>query len=195
MIKPLSNPNKKNPLIKSKINQVTPAIRSRAALAMSCHASQGNFVLQVCEDCQSATYPPRDRCPKCWGKLIWKSQKRSAILLAETTIHSTSDLYFREHIPWRIGTILLDAGPTAFAHLHNDIKIGDKLIRLAGIAKGSGMIAPNLATMFSFIFTDADISSVVLNKYLNKVLFNTFNAITVDSDTSTNDMVAIFSTK
>ena len=57
------------------------------------------------------------------------------------------------------------------------------------------MIAPNLATMFSFIFTDADISSVVLNKYLNKVLSTTFNATTVDSDTSTNDMVAIFSTK
>ena len=78
---------------------------------------------------------------------------------------------------------------------YTEIKIGDKLIRLAGIAKGSGMIAPNLATMFSFIFTDADISSLVLNKYLNKVLSNTFNAITVDSDTSTNDMVAIFSTK
>ena len=77
----------------------------------------------------------------------------------------------------------------------SEIKIGDKIVRISGIAKGSGMIAPNLATMFSFIFTDADISSVVLNKYLNKVLFNTFNAITVDSDTSTNDMVAIFSTK
>jgi len=77
----------------------------------------------------------------------------------------------------------------------SEIKIGDKIVRISGIAKGSGMIAPNLATMFSFIFTDADISSVVLNKYLNKVLSNTFNAITVDSDTSTNDMVAIFSTK
>ena len=76
-----------------------------------------------------------------------------------------------------------------------EIKIGDKFVRISGIAKGSGMIAPNLATMFSFIFTDADISSVVLNKYLNKVLANTFNAITVDSDTSTNDMVAIFSTQ
>ena len=78
---------------------------------------------------------------------------------------------------------------------YSEIKLGDKIVRIAGIAKGSGMIAPNLATMFSFIFTDADISSVVLNKYLNKVLSNTFNAITVDSDTSTNDMVAIFSTK
>ena len=76
-----------------------------------------------------------------------------------------------------------------------EIKLGDKKVRIAGIAKGSGMIAPNLATMFSFIFTDADISSVNLNKYLNKVLANTFNAITIDSDTSTNDMVAIFATK
>ena len=78
---------------------------------------------------------------------------------------------------------------------YSQIKLGDKIIKIAGIAKGSGMIAPNLATMLSFIFTDADISSIVLNKYLNKVLTNTFNAITVDSDTSTNDMVAIFSTK
>ncbi|MEY2962630.1 MAG: hypothetical protein RL496_493, partial [Pseudomonadota bacterium] len=76
-----------------------------------------------------------------------------------------------------------------------EIKLGDKKVRIAGIAKGSGMIAPNLATMFSFIFTDADISSVNLNKYLNKVLADTFNAITIDSDTSTNDMVAIFATK
>jgi glutamate N-acetyltransferase/amino-acid N-acetyltransferase len=77
----------------------------------------------------------------------------------------------------------------------SEIKIGDKIIKISGIAKVSGMIAPNLATMFSFIFTDADISSLLLNKYLNKVLSNTFNAITVDSDTSTNDMVAIFSTR
>jgi len=76
-----------------------------------------------------------------------------------------------------------------------EIKLGEKKVRIAGIAKGSGMIAPNLATMLSFIFTDADISSVVLNKYLSKVLPKTFNAITVDSDTSTNDMVGIFATK
>ena len=78
---------------------------------------------------------------------------------------------------------------------YSEIKLGDKVVRIAGVAKGSGMIAPNLATMFSFIFTDADIGSLALNKYLNKVLANTFNAITVDSDTSTNDMVALFSTR
>ena len=78
---------------------------------------------------------------------------------------------------------------------YSEIKLGDKVVRIAGVAKGSGMIAPNLATMFSFIFTDADIGSLALNKYLNKVLANTFNAITVDSDTSTNDMVALFATR
>jgi len=76
-----------------------------------------------------------------------------------------------------------------------EIKIGGKIISISGIAKGSGMIAPNLATMLSFIFTDADISSEVLKLTLDKVIASTFNAITVDSDTSTNDMVAIFSTK
>jgi len=78
---------------------------------------------------------------------------------------------------------------------YEEINIGNKTIKIAGIAKGSGMIAPNLATMLSFIFTDADIQSNILNSVLKKVVANTFNAITVDSDQSTNDMVAIFSTK
>ena len=56
------------------------------------------------------------------------------------------------------------------------------------------MIAPNMATMLSFIFTDANIPSVFLKGILKKVIATTFNSITVDSDTSTNDMVAIFAT-
>ena len=78
---------------------------------------------------------------------------------------------------------------------YEEITIGNKIIKIAGIAKGSGMIAPNLATMLSFIFTDADIASNILKSLLKKVVANSFNAITVDSDTSTNDMVSIFSTK
>ena len=78
---------------------------------------------------------------------------------------------------------------------YEEINVGNKLIKIAGIAKGSGMIAPNLATMLSFIFTNADIQSNILNSVLKKVVSSTFNAITVDSDKSTNDMVAIFSTK
>ena len=73
-------------------------------------------------------------------------------------------------------------------------KLWNKDIRLSAIAKGSGMISPNLGTMLSFVFTDADIPSIYLKNLLKKAVSNTFNAITVDSDTSTNDMVAIFAT-
>jgi len=77
---------------------------------------------------------------------------------------------------------------------YEECKIGNKSVKISGIAKGSGMIAPNMATMLSFIFTDANIPSVFLKAILKKVANTTFNAITVDGDTSTNDMVAIFST-
>ena len=72
--------------------------------------------------------------------------------------------------------------------------IGNSLIKIFGIAKGSGMIQPNMATTLGFIFTDADIPNDLLKKLLKKNISNTFNAITCDSDTSTNDMVSIFST-
>ena len=77
---------------------------------------------------------------------------------------------------------------------YEEIIIGDELIKISAIAKGSGMIAPNLATMLSFIFTNADINSNLLKTLLKRAVANSFNAITVDSDQSTNDMVTIFST-
>ena len=78
---------------------------------------------------------------------------------------------------------------------YEEIIVGDELIRICGVAKGSGMIAPNLATMLSFIFTNADINSNLLKTLLKRSVANSFNAITVDSDQSTNDMVSIFSTR
>ena len=73
--------------------------------------------------------------------------------------------------------------------------IGNSEIKIFGVAKGSGMIAPNLATMLSFVFTNADISSNLLKTLIKRAAANSFNAITVDSDQSTNDMVTIFSTR
>ncbi len=78
---------------------------------------------------------------------------------------------------------------------YEELIVGDELVKICGIAKGSGMIAPNLATMLSFIFTNAEINSNLLKSLLKKAVANTFNAITVDGDQSTNDMVSIFSTK
>ena len=72
--------------------------------------------------------------------------------------------------------------------------IGNSRIKIFGVAKGSGMIQPNMATTLGYIFTDADITNNILKKLLKKNISTTFNAISCDSDTSTNDMVSIFST-
>ena len=76
-----------------------------------------------------------------------------------------------------------------------ECKIGNSEIKIYGIAKGSGMIFPNMGTTLGYIFTDADIPSSILKKLLKKNIETTFNAISCDGDTSTNDMVSIFATK
>src|SRR5271166_1764653 len=77
---------------------------------------------------------------------------------------------------------------TAFA------KIGDTIVTINGIAKGAGMIAPDMATMLAYVFTDAPIASGALQTMLSKSVQRSFNAITVDSDTSTSDTLMIFAT-
>jgi glutamate N-acetyltransferase / amino-acid N-acetyltransferase len=75
-----------------------------------------------------------------------------------------------------------------------ECNIGNKKVKIYGVAKGSGMIFPNMATTLGYIFTDAELSNDILTKLLKKNIDTTFNAITCDGDTSTNDMVTIFST-
>jgi len=75
-----------------------------------------------------------------------------------------------------------------------ECKIGNASIKIYGIAKGSGMIFPNMATTLGYVFTDANLSSNILQKLITKNIKTTFNAISCDGDTSTNDMVSIFST-
>jgi glutamate N-acetyltransferase/amino-acid N-acetyltransferase len=73
-------------------------------------------------------------------------------------------------------------------------KIGDREATINGIAKGAGMIAPDMATMLAFVFTDAPIAAPALQALLAKSAARSFNAITVDSDTSTSDTLLLFST-
>ena len=72
-----------------------------------------------------------------------------------------------------------------------EFELGGKTCRMGGIAKGSGMIHPNMATMLVFLTTDAAISPTMLQKALSTDITNTFNMISVDGDTSTNDMVVL----
>ncbi len=73
-------------------------------------------------------------------------------------------------------------------------RIGDIPVTVAGIAKGSGMIAPDMATMLAFVFTDAALPAPVLDRLLCQAVNRSFNAITVDGDTSTSDMALLFAT-
>jgi glutamate N-acetyltransferase/amino-acid N-acetyltransferase len=72
-----------------------------------------------------------------------------------------------------------------------ECRFGGKMVRIGGMAKGSGMIHPNLATMLAVITTDANIGPALLDRLFRRVLERTFNCLTVDGDTSTNDMVAV----
>jgi glutamate N-acetyltransferase/amino-acid N-acetyltransferase len=73
-------------------------------------------------------------------------------------------------------------------------RIDGQEVVIAGIAKGAGMIAPDMATMLSFVFTDAPIAAPVLQTLLSKGVKGSFNAVTVDSDTSTSDTLMLFAT-
>ncbi len=102
--------------------------------------------------------------------------------------------YTQNKIIWMkaaMGIITTDTKPKLAM---SECKIGSASIKIYGIAKGSGMIYPNMATTLGFVFTDASLSSSVLQKTLNESIKSTFNAISCDGDTSTNDMVSFFST-
>ncbi|THD44684.1 MAG: bifunctional glutamate N-acetyltransferase/amino-acid acetyltransferase ArgJ [Bradyrhizobium sp.] len=74
------------------------------------------------------------------------------------------------------------------------VKLGDAEVTINGICKGAGMIAPDMATMLAFVFTDAPIAAPALQALLSKGVERSFNAITVDSDTSTSDTLLMFAT-
>jgi len=96
-----------------------PGARSRAALGLTAAAALGRFKLQVCGACGAVQYPPREICHRCLsGPLRWREQSGTGELIAETTLHHSIDSYFQERMPWRIGMVRLDAGPTAVVHLH-----------------------------------------------------------------------------
>ena len=74
------------------------------------------------------------------------------------------------------------------------VRLGSTPVTICGIAKGAGMIAPDMATMLSFVFTDAPVSARVLQKLLKEGVADTFNAVTIDGDTSTSDTLLAFAT-
>jgi NAD(P)-dependent dehydrogenase (short-subunit alcohol dehydrogenase family)/uncharacterized OB-fold protein len=118
---PLVRPKRKNPLQRTRLPLSPQGVRSRTAHGLTAAAAEGRFALQVCLDCDAVIYPPRDACPSCLSARIpFRDVDPGGTLIAETTVQTSTDPYFRERTPWRVGTVKLDAGPVVVAHLHGD---------------------------------------------------------------------------
>ena len=119
----LERPKRKNPVLRTRLPTLPPAARSRIALGLTAAAAMGRFELQQCKDCGTVQYPPREACQKCLStRILWKAQADGGELLARTVLHHSNDLFFRERLPWRLGLVKLDCGPTVVAHLHESVE-------------------------------------------------------------------------
>ncbi|NMG35916.1 SDR family NAD(P)-dependent oxidoreductase [Azoarcus sp. TTM-91] len=125
MTEPLVKPKKKNPVLRTRLATLPPVPRSRTALGLTRAAAEGVFEMQVCADCGTVQYPPREVCGSCLSEhLAWKPVDNRGELIATTTLRHSNDLYFRERLPWRVGTVKMAAGPSVVAHVHEDCAEG-----------------------------------------------------------------------
>ncbi len=82
------------------------------------HARDGALTLQTCGDCGTVQYPTRDVCRRCLsGTLHWSEQPTSGRVVATGVVHASLDPGFKQQAPWRICSVLLDAGPVVLAHV------------------------------------------------------------------------------
>ena len=142
MSTPLQKPAKKNPQVRARMPTLPPAFRSRKALGFSVAAAEGRFCLQQCDDCNTIAYPPREACPHCLSmNIVWKDMPTGGKVIAETTIRTSTNTYFRERMPWRTGTIMLDAGIVVLAHIHGDVansQTGEARVKMIARTDKSG---------------------------------------------------------
>lgn len=139
MSEALSPPARKDPLSVTRSPKLPPGARSRLAHGLTAAAACGEFRLQSCRDCGCVQYPAREACRRCLStKLDWRAQDPAATLIATTVLHHSNDLFFRERLPWRLGLIKLDCGPSVLAHLHRDCVGAGARVRAALLLDKAG---------------------------------------------------------
>ena len=122
----LKRPKRKNPVLRSRAPTLPPLTRSRVAHGLTAAAARGAFALQVCAECGTVQYPPREACRQCLStRLPWRDQDGHGQLLSATVLRHAQELFFRERVPWRLGLVQLDVGPTVVTHLHADVMPAD----------------------------------------------------------------------
>ncbi|MGE0799340.1 MAG: SDR family NAD(P)-dependent oxidoreductase [Lautropia sp.] len=139
MSMPMPRPRRKNPVLRTRLATLPPPSRGRIALGLTAAAARGRFELQTCADCGTVQYPPREACRECLSDALpWHEQSGAGELLSQTTLHHSNDLFFRERLPWRLGLVKLDAGPTLIVHLHPDVAAAPARVTVAARLDRSG---------------------------------------------------------
>jgi NAD(P)-dependent dehydrogenase (short-subunit alcohol dehydrogenase family)/uncharacterized OB-fold protein len=139
---PLVRPPRKNPILRTRVPTLPPGIRSRVALGLTAAAARGRFELQVCRECGTVQYPPREACYACLSHhLDWHEQNGAGDLVSETILRQSLELFFRERMPWRLGMIKLDCGPVVIAHLHGDCPPAPTRVRVHARLDRAGQAA------------------------------------------------------
>jgi NAD(P)-dependent dehydrogenase (short-subunit alcohol dehydrogenase family)/uncharacterized OB-fold protein len=139
---PLARPPRKNPILRTRVPTLPPSVRSRVALGLTAAAARSRFELQVCRECGTVQYPPREACYACLShRLDWREQSGAGDLVSETVLRHSLELFFRERMPWRLGMIKLDCGPVVIAHLHGDCPPAPTRVRVRASLDRAGQAA------------------------------------------------------
>jgi len=142
------------PLNRPVLPAMPPSARSRKGTVFTTAAAEGRFRLQKCASCEFVCYPPSEICPKCWSMhLSWVDMPEGGTLITESTLRTSINTYFSERLPWRIGSVRLDAGPVVLAHVHGDVPERARVRMIARTDKsGQGVLmalpekeTPNMA--------------------------------------------------
>lgn len=120
------------------IQALPPAARSAKARELNDIAAQSRFALQGCAHCGTIQYPPREVCVNCLSDALkWRDVSSEGKLLALTTLHHSNEPYFQARLPWRVGMVRFDCGPSAVVHVDPDC-IPDGRVRITLDLDASG---------------------------------------------------------
>jgi NAD(P)-dependent dehydrogenase (short-subunit alcohol dehydrogenase family)/uncharacterized OB-fold protein len=146
---------RKNPILRTPLPTLPPRKRSRVALGLTAAAARGALELQVCRDCGTVQYPPREVCRACLSsRLVWRPNNGEGELVADTVLHTAQELYFRERLPWRIGMVRLDSGANLVVYLEDTVSVAPCRVRVKAALDRAGeavllAVAPDRRTDLS----------------------------------------------
>ena len=139
MSETIKRPKRKNPILRTRSPTLPPDRRSRVALGLVRAAAQGKLELQCCAACGTVQYPPREACVRCLSaELEWTLMSGRGELVSETMLRHSQELFFRERVPWRLGLVRLEGGPTVVTHLHSRVPAPPTAVQVTARLDQSG---------------------------------------------------------